>query len=158
MASIHHFKVEGISGEEINFADFSGKKLLIVNVASECGYTVQYQQLQQLFEEFKDKLVIIGFPSNDFGKQEPGSNAEILAFCTQKFAVTFKMAAKVSIIGPPIHPIYRWLTQKEQNGVLDTEVLWNFHKFLIDEDGRLVHSFPSSILPNQEEIVDWVNS
>ncbi len=155
--SIHSFKVEGISGEEIDFAAFEGKKILIVNVASACGYTPQYQQLQELYSAFQNKLVVIGFPSNDFGGQEPGTNEEIQAFCTSRFGVQFPMTTKVSIKGKP-HPIYAWLTQKSQNKIADAEVRWNFHKFLIDEKGRWVNHFPSSVSPLDEQILDWVQS
>ena len=112
MTAIHQFKVEGIEGSEIDFAAFKGKKIMVVNVASECGYTHQYQQLQEIFEEFKSELVIVGFPSNDFGTQEPGSNAEIKTFCSLKYGVTFPLAAKISIKGKNSHPIYKWLTTK----------------------------------------------
>lgn len=156
MTSIHKFKVEGIDGKEINFADFQGKKILIVNVASECGYTKQYQQLQELYKEFNDKLVIIGFPCNDFGQQEPGSNESIISFCSINYGVTFPMSTKISVTAPKKHPIYRWLTEQALNGKMDTEVQWNFHKFLLDENGFLINSFPSSVEPNQEEILNLI--
>ncbi|MEL6862871.1 MAG: glutathione peroxidase [Bacteroidota bacterium] len=156
MASIYQFKAEGIGGEEIDFADFEGKKLLIVNVASECGYTPQYQQLQELYEEFKDKLVVIGFPSNDFGGQEPGTNGEIRAFCTTHFGVNFPMAAKISVTGNQQHPIYQWLTQKDLNGREDSQVAWNFHKYLIDEKGQFVQSYPSRISPLDDVVLNWI--
>ena len=115
---------------------FKGKKIMVVNVASECGYTPQYQQLQELFEEFEDKLIIVGFPSNDFGNQEPSSNAEIKTFCSLKYGVTFPMAAKISIKGNSSHPIYQWLTTADANKKLDSEVKWNFNKYLLDENGQ----------------------
>jgi glutathione peroxidase len=155
--SIHVFKVEGIDGEVIDFADYKGKKILVVNVASECGFTPQYQQLQELYEEFKDKLVIIGFPCNDFGRQEPGSNAEIRAFCEERYNVRFPLTAKISIKGPSPHPIYQWLTNKEENGVMDSTVAWNFQKYLLDEKGRLVQYFPSSASPFDDQIIHWLN-
>lgn len=158
MHSIHQFKVRGIEGSEIDFAQFKGKKLIIVNVASQCGYTPQYQQLQELYDEFKDKLEIVGFPSNDFGGQEPGTNEEIQAFCEIRYGVTFPLSAKITIKGNLMHPVYQWLTQKSQNGVADSEVRWNFHKYLLDENGHLVKSLPSSVSPLDEQILDWLQS
>lgn len=156
MHSIHQFKVKGINQAEIDFATFSGKKILIVNVASECGFTPQYRQLQELYEAFKDKLVVVGFPCNDFGGQEPGSSSDIHTFCTRNYGVSFPLATKVSILPPNTHPIYKWLTQKEQNGKLNSSVRWNFHKYLLDEQGALVATYPSSTSPIDETIIDWV--
>lgn len=158
MSSIHSFSVEGIEDQQIAFSGFSGKKILIVNVASECGYTAQYAQLQELYEEYHDQLVIVGFPSNDFGGQEPGSNDEIRSFCSVRYGVTFPMAAKIKITGPDQHPIYTWLTQKVKNGVLDSSVNWNFHKFLIDENGKLVKNLSSSVNPFDDQILEWLNA
>ena len=158
MNSIHDFKVEGIEGSTIDFAAFKGKKIMIVNVASECGYTPQYQHLQELYEEFKDKLMIVGFPSNDFGGQEPGANEEIREFCSVRYGVSFPLSAKVTIRGSSAHPIYQWLTQKELNGKMNSEVQWNFNKFLLDENGHLVQYLPSSVSPVDEQIVDWLIS
>ena len=158
MTAIHQFKVEGIEGSEIDFAAFKGKKIMVVNVASECGYTHQYQQLQEIFEEFKSELVIVGFPSNDFGTQEPGSNAEIKTFCSLKYGVTFPLAAKISIKGKNSHPIYKWLTTKEANKKSDSEVEWNFYKYLLDKNGQLVDFYPSAVDPFDERILDWILS
>ena len=158
MASIHQFKAEGIGGNEIDFSDFKGKKIMVVNVASECGYTPQYQQLQEIYDEFKDKLVIVGFPSNDFGMQEPGSNAEIKTFCSLKYRVTFPLAAKISIKGNNNHPIFKWLTKKEANNKFDSEVEWNFYKYLLDENGQLVDFYPSAVNPLDERIINWILS
>ncbi len=155
MTSIYQFKIEGIDGNEIRFEDFKGKKILVVNVASECGYTPQYQQLEELYKEFNDKLEIIGFPANDFGNQEPGTNAEIKTFCTQNYGISFHLAAKVKINE---HPIYHWLRKKTLNGKLDSQVDWNFQKYLIDENGQLVAFYPSSINPIDEKIIDWILS
>jgi len=155
MASIHDIKVEGIDGKELNFADFKGKKILVVNVASECGFTPQYQQLEELYKEFKDKLVVVGCPSNDFGGQEPGTNLEIRSFCSLNYGATFPMAGKLSISESPL---YQWLTRKALNGVMDGEVKWNFHKFLLDEAGQLVKEYPSSVSPIDTKIVDWLRS
>jgi glutathione peroxidase len=157
VSSIHKFKVEGIRGEGIDFAAFQGKKLMVVNVASACGYTSQYQQLQELYTAFQDRLVVVGFPSNDFGGQEPGTNEEISQFCTSRFGVSFPLAAKVRIKSPSC-PIYEWLTKKELNGVMDSEVRWNFHKFLLDEAGRLEHALPSAVSPLDEEILEWLGA
>lgn len=154
--SIHDFKVKSLDGSTIDFANYKGKKILIVNTASECGYTVQYEDLQKLSEQYKDKLVVVGFPSNDFGGQEPGSAEEIQQFCTSKFNVTFPMAEKVNIKSEPVAPIYQWLTTKALNGVEDTEVKWNFNKFLIDENGNYVAHFGSRTKPLDEELTSLI--
>ena len=158
MTSIYNFKIEGIDGKTIDLSDFEGQKILIVNVASECGYTPQYQQLQELYEEMKAQVMIIGFPCNDFGAQEPGTNEEIQHFCTSNYGVNFPLTTKISILGNNIHPIYQWLTQKSLNGKLDSQVQWNFHKFLIDEFGHIVKSIPSVQSPFDDEILDWISS
>lgn len=150
--NIYDFKVEGLEGGTIDFAAYKGKKILVVNTASNCGYTPQYKELEALYEQYKEKLVIVGFPANNFGGQEPGSNTEIKAFCEKNYGVTFPMAAKVSVKGDDMAPIYQWLTQKSQNGVLDAEIKWNFNKFLIDEKGNMVAYFPSKVTPMSEEI------
>lgn len=150
--SIHSFKVESIDGGIINFADFKGKKILIVNTASECGYTPQYKELEVLYNKYKDKLVVVGFPANNFGQQEPGSNTEIKTFCQKNYGVSFPMAAKISVKGADIAPIYRWLTQKQLNGVLDAEIKWNFNKFLLDENGRIIAKYDSGTNPLSENI------
>jgi glutathione peroxidase len=150
--NIHGFKVEALDGSTIDFASFKGKKILIINTASECGYTPQYKDLEKLYETYKDKLVVIGFPANNFGGQEPGSNSEIKTFCTKNYGVSFPMAAKISVKGDDMAAIYQWLTQKEKNGVLNAEIKWNFNKFLIDENGRMMYKFESSVTPMCEEI------
>ena len=150
--SIHEFKVESLEGGTIDFSAFKGKKILVVNTASQCGYTPQYEGLQKLYDQYKDKLVIVGFPANNFGAQEPGSNNEIKAFCTKNYGVTFPMASKVSVKGDDIAPIYKWLCNKSENGVLDAEIKWNFGKFLLDENGKLIIYFPSKVTPMSEEI------
>lgn len=151
--SIHTFKVKALTGGEIDFSSFKGKKILVVNTASECGYTPQYAELEQLYKDHKDKLVIVGFPANDFGSQEPGSNEEIATFCQKNYGVSFPMAAKISTKGKDIAPIYKWLTHKAENGVMDAEISWNFNKFLLDENGILLSYFPSKVSPLSEEIV-----
>lgn len=155
MNSIHQFKTQGIDGTEINFKDYEGRKILVVNVASECGLTPQYAQLQELYESFHDKLVIVGFPANNFGGQEPGTNGEIQTFCTKNYGVTFPLAAKIDI---ETHPIYRWLTDKKLNGFEDSTVEWNFQKYLLNESGQLVKVFSPSVLPIDEAVLDAVNS
>lgn len=150
--TIYHFKVASLDGGTIDFSTFKGKKILIVNTASECGYTPQYKDLQALYEKYKDKLVIVGFPANNFGGQEPGTNTEIKTFCEKNYGVSFPMAAKISVKGDDTAPIYQWLTHKEQNGVLDAEIKWNFNKFLLDENGHMIAYFPSKVTPMSEEI------
>ncbi len=156
--SVHQFRLEGIDGGIIDFSMFAGRKIIIVNVASACGYTPQYQQLQELYETFEDKLIVVGIPCNDFGGQEPGGNEQIQTFCSTRFGVDFPMAAKLSIKGVSAHPLYQWLGSKALNGVMDTEVRWNFHKYLLDEKGKLVKSLPSAVEPFDEQILKWVQS
>ena len=155
MKTIYDYKVESLDGKEINFADFKGKKILIVNTASECGFTPQYADLETLSKDYKDKLVVVGFPANNFGGQEPGSNAEIGAFCQKNYGVTFPMAAKVSVKGDDTAPIFKYLTEKELNGVKNTTILWNFTKFLLDENGKLIDSFISTTKPTSESITKY---
>ncbi len=150
--SIYEFKVTALDGGEIDFSAFRGKKILIVNTASECGNTPQYEGLENLYKANKGKLVIVGFPANNFGKQEPGSNAEISTFCKKNYGVTFPMAAKISVKGSDMAPIYHWLTEKSHNGVQDSEVTWNFQKYLIDEKGGLVAVFKPKVKPESPEI------
>ena len=150
--SIYDFKVDALEGGTIDFSTFKGKKILIVNTASKCGLTPQYEGLQKLYDTYKDKLVIVGFPANNFGGQEPGTNTEIKEFCKKNYGVSFLMAAKVSVKGEDVAPIYKWLCSKTENGVLDAEVKWNFGKFLLDENGILLNYFGSKVLPMSEEI------
>jgi glutathione peroxidase len=151
-ATIHQFKVPSIEGQTIDFSKFKGKKVLIVNTASKCGYTPQYAELEQLHKAYGSKLVIVGFPANNFGGQEPGTDAEIKAFCKARFGVKFPLASKLSVTGTDAAPIYKWLTQKKENGVLDATIKWNFNKFLLDENGEMIAYFPSSIKPDSPEI------
>ena len=157
ITTIYDFKVPSLEGSTIDFSKFKGKKVLIVNTASECGYTPQYADLQKLYEAYKSKLVIVGFPANNFGGQEPGSNTEIKEFCKKNYGVTFMMAEKVSVKGADIHPLFKWLTNKSENGVMDAEIKWNFTKFLLDEKGKLIGVFPSKVNPNSEEITKHLN-
>lgn len=154
--SIHSFKVKSIEGGTIDFARFKGKKILVVNTASKCGYTPQYEALEKVYEQYKDKLVIVGFPANNFGGQEPGSDGEIQEFCKARFGVTFPLASKVSVKGDDTAPIYQWLTHKNQNGVLDAEIKWNFNKFLLDENGKMIAYFESKVKPDSEEIMKYL--
>ena len=154
--SIHSFKVKSIEGKTIDFSSFKGKKILVVNTASKCGYTPQYDALQKVYNEYKDKLVIVGFPANNFGGQEPGSDSEIQDFCKANYGVSFPMASKISVKGSDMAPIYKWLTSKTENGVLDAEVGWNFGKFLLDENGKLLQYFPSKVKPDSDEILKFV--
>lgn len=154
--TIYDFKVESLDGKEINFADFKGKKILIVNTASECGFTPQYADLEKVYEQYKDKLVVVGFPANNFGGQEPGTNPEIGAFCQKNYGVTFPLAAKVSVKGDDTAPIFKYLTEKELNGVKNTTILWNFTKFLVDENGKLIDSFVSTTKPTDEAITKYL--
>jgi glutathione peroxidase len=153
--SIHSFKVKALDGKTIDFSKFKGKKILIVNTASECGFTPQYEGLQKLYETYKDQLVIVGFPANNFGGQEPGSNEEIGAFCKKNYGVTFPMAAKVSVKGKDITPIFKFLTDKKLNGVKNTTILWNFEKFLLNEKGELIDTFVSTTKPTSESITKY---
>ena len=156
IVSIHQFKVKSIDGGIIDFSKFKGKKILVVNVASQCGYTRQYAGLEKLYEAHKDKLVIVGFPANNFGSQEPGTDPEIVQFCKARFGVTFPMASKVSVKGEDTAPIYQWLTSKEKNGVLDATIGWNFNKFLLDENGKLLAYFPSKTEPDSDDILNYL--
>ena len=155
--SIYDFKVPSLDGNTIDFSKYKGKNILIVNTASQCGYTKQYADLEKLYEKYKGTLVIIGFPANNFGQQEPGTNAEIAEFCSKNYGVTFPMAEKISVKGEDIHPLFKWLTSKQDNGVMDAEIKWNFTKFLIDKNGKLVAVFPSAVTPMSEEITKYLN-
>ena len=152
--SIYDFKVLALNGDTIDFAAFKGKKILIVNTASKCGFTPQYEGLEQLYQKYKDRLVVIGFPCNNFLSQEPGSNEKIKAFCTKNYGVSFPMAAKISVKGKNIAPIYKWLCNKSENGVMDAKISWNFNKFLLDENGKIIAWFPSKVTPMSVEITD----
>jgi len=172
-SSIYDFKVDGLMGGQIDFSKYKGKKILIVNTASKCGNTPQYTELQALYDKYKDKLVIIGFPANNFGGQEPGSNEEIGEFCKKNYGVSFPMASKVSVRGEDIHPLYKWLVEqsgemaKKVTGSSTKEILykrflqdpvsWNFTKFLIDEKGNLAGVFHNKVSPMSEEILQHMN-
>lgn len=155
--SFYDFTVKTIDGKDLPLSTFKGKKVLVVNVASKCGFTPQYAKLEELYEKYgKDDFVVIGFPANNFLHQEPGTNEEIKEFCTLNYGVTFPMMAKISVKGKDIAPLYQWLTHKSENGVSDAKIGWNFHKFLIDENGRWVASIGSTTSPLSQEIVGWI--
>lgn len=155
--SFYDFTVKTIDGKDFPLSSLKGKKVLVVNVASKCGFTPQYAKLEELYIKYeKDNFVIIGFPANNFLGQEPGSNEEIKKFCTLNYGVTFPMMAKISVKGKDIAPLYQWLTQKSENGVANAKVGWNFHKFLIDENGNWVASYGSTTDPLSEKIVNWI--
>jgi len=156
-ATLYDFKVKGLDGSSIDFAQFKGKKILVVNTASKCGFTPQYEGLERLYKRFSDKLVIVGFPSNDFLDQELGKDAEIAAFCQRNYGVTFPMAAKIDVKGKRQAPIYQWLTNRSLNGVESSAVLWNFQKYLIDENGRLIKHFPPNTDPEDPAIVALID-
>lgn len=151
--SIHGFTVKGIDGKNIKMSSFKGKKILVVNTASKCGYTPQYEALEKVYEQYKGQLVIIGFPCNQFGGQEPGTNEEIVEFCKKNYGVTFPLADKVDVKGENTAAIYQWLTQKSKNGVVDATISWNFNKFLLDENGKMIAYFPSNVKPDSEAIL-----
>lgn len=155
--SIYDFKVTGLDGKPMDIAQYKGKKILIVNTASKCGYTPQYADLEKLYEQHKDKLVIIGFPANNFGQQEPGTAAEITEFCTKNYGVTFPMAEKGDVVGPNIQPLFKYLTDEAAKLGVNEPVKWNFTKFLVDENGKLVAVFASKVKPMDPEILKYLN-
>jgi glutathione peroxidase len=150
--SIYDFQLKTLEGDSTSLAKYKGKKMLIVNVASECGYTPQYTNLEALYKKYSDKLVVIGFPANNFGAQEPGSATEIRQFCTKNYGVTFPIMAKISVKGDDMHPLYKWLSTKEENGTCNDAPKWNFCKYLIDENGKIIKYFGSKVDPLSEEI------
>lgn len=155
--SFYDFTVKSLEGEEFALSQLKGKKVLVVNTASKCGLTGQYEQLEAIYKKYGgDDFVIVGFPANNFLKQEPGNAEEIREFCTLNYGVTFPMMAKISVKGDDMAPIYQWLTQKEKNGFEDSKVKWNFQKYLIDEQGKLVKVIPPKTLPDSDEILNWI--
>ena len=155
--SIHQFKVADIYGNIFDFSQLKGKKVMIVNTASKCGLTYQYEALQKLYSQYKDlNFVIVGFPSNDFLWQEPGSNDEIIDFCEQNYGVTFPMMSKITVKGTKKHPIYQFLTQKSKNNFKDSRVTWNFQKYLVNKQGRVEKIISPRTRPDSEEIVSWI--
>lgn len=157
--NFHNFTVNTITGQPYHLAQLKGKKVLVVNTASKCGLTPQYAQLQELYEEYgSDNFTIIGFPANNFMNQEPGTNEEIAEFCEVNYGVTFQMMEKISVKGDDIHPLYQWLTQEAENGVMDASVSWNFQKFLIDEKGQLVDMASPREKPMSDKIINWIRN
>lgn len=155
----HALSATDISGRPFPFSQLKGHKVLVVNTASECGYTPQYEQLEKLYKAYKDKgLIILGFPSNDFGAQEPGDEKAIAAFCQKNYGVTFPMMSKVMTKGEGQHPVYQWLTQKARNGAADSVVKWNFGKYLINEDGSLHTVLASAVDPMSEAVLNWLDA
>jgi len=155
-SGIYSFKVTSLDGGKINFSKYKGKNVLIVNTASKCGFTPQYAELQQLADKYKKNLVIIGFPANNFGQQEPGTNEDIKEFCKKNYGVTFPMAAKVSVKGEDIHPLFKYLTEEAKKLGVEDPIKWNFTKFLIDKKGKLVAVFPSKVKPMSQEITKYL--
>jgi len=157
-SGFYDFKVKTLEGDNFDFTSLKGKKVMIVNTASKCGYTPQYEDLEELHEQYRDVLVIIGFPANNFMNQEPGSAADIRKFCTENYGVTFPIMEKISVKGNDMHPLYKWLTSKDKNGVMDSEVKWNFQKYLIDENGKLVDVIYSKEKPSSDKVLAWISS
>ena len=155
--TIYQFEVEDITGKAFSLSSLQGKKVMIVNTASKCGLTPQYKELEALYQQYKDKdFVIIGFPANNFLKQEPGTNEEIATFCQVNYGVSFPMMSKISVKGKDMHPLYQFLTQKAKNGVMDSKVSWNFQKYLIGKDGHLEKVIDPKTLPNDPEVIEWI--
>jgi glutathione peroxidase len=154
-ASVYEFKLKSIDGQEFSLAKYKGKKVLVVNTASKCGYTPQYAELQKLADLYKDKLVVVGFPANNFASQEPGANSDIKTFCQKNYGVTFPLSEKVSVKGDDISPLFKYLTSAP-NPDFTGEVKWNFEKFLIDENGNLIHRFRSPVTPLSPEITKYL--
>jgi glutathione peroxidase len=159
ITSFYDFKVKTLDGQVFDFSTLKGKRVMIVNTASKCGYTPQYKDLEELYNQFGGKdFVIIGFPANNFAGQEPGTASEIRKFCTENYGVTFPMMEKISVKGDDMHPLYQWLTSKSKNGVMDSEVKWNFQKYLIDENGKLQDVIYSKEKPNSEKVLSWLSA
>ena len=157
LENIYQFKVEDLSGKQFDFANLKGKKIMIVNTASKCGLTPQYEDLELLYQKYKEKnFIIIGFPANNFAKQEPGTNEEIANFCTLNYGVTFPMMSKISVKGKDMAAIYQFLTEKSKNGLQDSEVEWNFQKYLINEKGTLDKIISPRILPTDDSVINWI--
>ncbi len=156
--SFYDFKVKTLEGDNFDLSSLKGKKVMVVNTASKCGYTPQYKELEEVYEKYGDLLVIIGFPANNFMNQEPGTASDIRKFCTENYGVTFPVMQKISVKGDDMAPLYKWLTSKKENGVLDSEVKWNFQKYLIDENGNLVDVVYSKEKPDSDRILAWITS
>ncbi len=155
--SFYDFKLKAIDGKEIDFSTYKGKKVMLINVASKCGYTPQYADLQKLHEQMGDKVVLLGFPANNFGGQEPGSNGEIASFCQKNYGVTFQLFEKISVKGSDMHPLYQWLSDKSKNGWNDKAPNWNFCKYLVNEEGELTNFWASGVNPFDNEVLAAIN-
>lgn len=155
--TIYQFKVTDLAGNEFDFSQLKGKKIMVVNTASKCGLTPQYKDLEAVYKKYQDQnFVIVGFPANNFGSQEPGTNEEISTFCQRNYGVTFPMMAKVSVVGNDMCALYQFLTQKSRNGLEDSEVAWNFQKYLINENGQLEKVISPQVLPTDASIIEWI--
>lgn len=158
-SSIYDFKVKTLEGKDFDFSALKVKKIMIVNVASKCGFTPQYKELEEVYDKYHTAgFVIVAFPANNFGQQEPGTPEEIRKFCTENYGITFPLMAKISVKGNDMAPIYKWLTSKQENGVMDSEVKWNFQKYLIDENGKLIDVVYSKEKPNSDHVLAWISS
>jgi len=157
-SGFYDFKVKTLEGKDFDFSTLKGKKVMIVNTASKCGNTPQYKDLEVVYEKYQGNLVILGFPANNFANQEPGSAADIRQFCTENYGVTFPMMEKISVKGDDMAPLYKWLTSKKENGVMDSEVKWNFQKYLIDENGKLVDVIDPKEKPDSDKIIAWISA
>lgn len=155
--SIYDFKIKALDGSTIDFSEYKGKKILIVNTASMCGFTPQYEGLEKLYESHKDNLVIVGFPSDNFGNQEFHNDDSISTFCRRDHGVTFPLTTRVDVKGPNATPVYKYLCNKNENGVLDAEISWNFNKFIIDEKGHLLQHFDSKVTPESEDLLKYID-
>ena len=155
--SLYDISINNIDGEKIDLSKFKGKYILFVNVASKCGFTRQYADLEKLFQKFGDKLVVIGLPCNQFGGQEPGQAKEIKQFCKENYGVTFPISEKINVKGKNIHPIYSWLTIKDKNGNINSKVKWNFQKYLVGKKGELINYFYSTTSPLSKKIISEIN-
>ena len=157
--SIYQFKVENLEGEEFDFNDLKGKKIMVVNTASKCGLTPQYKNLQALYEKYQnDNFIIVGFPANNFLFQEPGTDEEIAVFCEKNYGVTFPMMSKISVKGSSMHPLYAFLTQKIKNGILNSSVSWNFQKYLINTNGELAKVISPRTQPDDPSVISWIEN
>jgi len=157
-SGFYDFKVKTLEGKDFDFSSLKGKKVMIVNTASKCGNTPQYKDLEELYEKYQGNLVIIGFPANNFASQEPGTAQEIRKFCTENYGVTFPMMEKISVKGDDMAPLYKWLTSKDKNGVMDSNVKWNFQKYLIDENGKLIEVIDPKEKPTSDKVLAWISS
>jgi glutathione peroxidase len=157
-SDFYNFKVKTLEGQTFDFATLKGKKVMIVNTASKCGNTPQYKDLEELYQKYSGDLVIIGFPANNFGKQEPGSAEEIRKFCSENYGITFPLMEKISVKGDDMSPVYKWLTLKEKNGFKDSEVTWNFQKYLIDENGKLVEVLDPKEKVTSDKVMTWLST